>query len=263
MEKRLSNSIRDSLTLFDPISLKEMKGVSLMDRTDTKFIFEVGLLPELLQSLKDLYFCMDLGGERVFKYKTDYFDTPQFDLYTAHHNGKQNRNKIRYREYIESKISFFEIKFKNNKGKTLKKRISSWIEANEISILDGDFMKKNTPFKREDLVHVLTNHFSRLTLVSKHDKERVTMDFALEFNNSSKQKSVDNLVIVEVKQESLNRNSKVIQQLKKHQIYNVSFSKYTTGVAILNNNIKYNNFKVNLSYLNKIHQNGNIWSTTN
>ena len=42
-----------------------------------------------------------------------------------HQNKKLNRYKIRQREYLISDISFFEIKFKSNKGRTIKKRIKT------------------------------------------------------------------------------------------------------------------------------------------
>ena len=127
-------------------------------------------------------------------------------------------------------------------------------------------MKKNSSLSKEDLVHVLTNYFHRTTLVNKLDKERVTVDFGLEFRKDKNKKKIQNLVIVEVKQEGSLIKSKMIGLLKKNRIYRTSFSKYTTGIALLNDKVKYNNFKSKLSYLNKIHQNTqneNIWNPNN
>lgn len=263
MEKKLLNSIEDTLLSFQPITLKEMDGVSLMNRTDTKFVFEAELLPKILEKVSPFYRSLEIASNRYANYKTDYFDTHQFGLYIAHHNGKQNRYKIRYREYVGSDLSFLEVKFKNNKGKTLKSRIKSWVDKENISETDNSFLQEKTPFSKEELKHVLTNNFSRITLVSKTDKERLTIDFSLQFKDDTTHKILGNLAIAEVKQENVNRDSKVMQILKDFHISEASFSKYATGAALLNPQLKYNKFKPNLLFLNNIHKDGNIWNTVN
>ncbi|MBK6987513.1 MAG: VTC domain-containing protein [Bacteroidetes bacterium] len=104
------------LSAFDPISLKQMDGVSLQDRLDTKFMFKDSLLPALLERMKENYFVLEIKGKRYNHYETLYFDTSDFGLYLRHHNGRVNRYKFRSRRYVESDLNFFEIKFKNNKG---------------------------------------------------------------------------------------------------------------------------------------------------
>ena len=61
-------------------------------------------------------------GKLIHDYKSLYYDTEDWKFYLDHHNGRVNRNKIRFREYVGSKLTFLEIKLKNNKGKTIKKR---------------------------------------------------------------------------------------------------------------------------------------------
>ena len=114
----MAESITHICSLFLPISLEEMDRVKLMDRTDTKFVFHISELSELLQSISQDYFILDMKGLRAHAYETLYLDTVDFDLFRNHHNGKLNRYKIRYRNYKESALAFFEIKFKNNKGRT-------------------------------------------------------------------------------------------------------------------------------------------------
>ena len=43
------------------------------------------------------------------------------NFFLDHHNRRVNRNKIRFREYVGSNLTFLEVKTKNNKGKTIKK----------------------------------------------------------------------------------------------------------------------------------------------
>lgn len=261
MEKQQLNNTLDQLKTFEPITLAEMDGVSLMNRTDTKFVFTLEMLPTILESVQPFYKSLEINGNRFANYKTDYFDTLDYYMYIAHQNGKQNRYKIRYREYVGSDLSFLEVKFKNNKGKTLKSRIKSWVDINSIKESDGEFLTEKTPFSIDNLKHVLTNSFSRITLVSKTDKERLTIDFSLCFAKDATVKNLDNLVIAEVKQENVNRDSKVMKVLKDNGIREASFSKYATGCALLNPQLKYNKFKSNMLYLNEIHEDyGVIWN---
>jgi len=91
----------------------------------------------------------------------------------------------------------------------------------------------------------------------------LTIDFHLQFAKDDNVKQLSNLVIAEVKQENVNRDSQVMKILKDFSIREASFSKYATGCALLNPQLKYNKFKKNLLYLNKTHKNGNIWNTAN
>ena len=263
MERKQLNSVQEQLASFESTSLTDMQSVSLMDRIDTKFIFERSKLLDVLLAIKPDYKCLEINESRIAKYKTDYFDTFDYGLYTAHHNKKQGRYKIRFREYVESKISFLEVKYKSNKGKTYKSRIPEWIDGKSVSTKGGAFLQKKTPYNRDVIKHTLTNRFSRITLVNKSREERLTIDFSLMFGNDEKRVDLDNLVVLEVKQGKLDRTSEVMLLMKSNRIHQASFSKYATGAAILYSTLKYNNFKSNLLYLNKIHKNGNIWNPDN
>lgn len=261
MKKEILNKVLGTLELFEPISLAEMDDFSLMSRTDTKFTFELNKLAKILECIQPFYKCLEIKRKRFSNYKTDYFDTISYQMYTAHQNGKLNRYKVRYRQYIDSKLSFLEVKFKNNKGKTQKTRINSWVNFNQIKETDITFLNRFTPFAKKPLKHVLTNEFSRVTLVSKTDKERLTIDFSLSFIKNETIKDMGNLIIAEVKQEKVNRDSKIIKALKKEGIRQTNFSKYTSGAALLNPQLKYNKFKSNMLYLNSINKDyGNIWN---
>jgi len=113
------------LYLFSPISLKEMEGVKLMNRIDTKYTFSIDLLPTIMQLIKADYKVLEIDGNRKSSYKTLYYDTKEFSLYTKHHNGQLNRYKIRHRTYQETGDGFLEVKFKTNKGRTIKRRIET------------------------------------------------------------------------------------------------------------------------------------------
>src|SRR6476620_5435567 len=136
---------------FQPIDLKEMDSVKLMNRTDTKFIFNISHYQKIMSEIKDYYRVLEVDGKRISRYETLYCDTSHFDLYNKHHQGKLNRYKIRHRTYVESNIGFLEVKFKNNKGRTIKTRISqkdvpvTWGTESEL------FLNKMLPFQPHSL----------------------------------------------------------------------------------------------------------------
>ena len=108
---------------FSVISLNEMNAVKLMNRVDQKFAFQIDKLPSLLNGLKESYNILEVNNKKVQSYKSLYYDTDDRLFFIQHHNGRVNRNKVRFREYVGSGLVFLEIKSKNNKGKTLKNRI--------------------------------------------------------------------------------------------------------------------------------------------
>ena len=240
------------LNEFIPISLKEMDSVSLQDRLDTKFMFNEALLPELLQQMKSRYFVIEINEKRYSHYETLYFDTAEFGLYLRHHNGRINRFKFRSRRYVESNLNFFEIKFKNNKGRTIKERIKRTELVREINDNARDFVRSISPIDPDSLVPKLWVNYRRLTFVNKTSAERLTIDMNLNFVDTSNTIFYKGLVIAEVKRSKANEKSPFISLMRKYSVLEKSISKYCLGVITLNKNIKKNNFKPTLLYLNKL-----------
>ena len=106
---------------YSIISLEEMNEVRLMNRVDRKFCFNRVDLQEILDTVSDDYYMLHIDTEHMLHYSTIYFDTSANDMFNAHHNGKLNRYKVRKRKYDISGKSFLEVKFTNNKGRTIKK----------------------------------------------------------------------------------------------------------------------------------------------
>ena len=105
---------------FSPISLEEMSGIRLMNRTDTKYIVSLRALTDVLQRACPYYRLQEVDGERNITYRTTYLDTSDCAMYLAHQNGRIVREKIRVRTYVSSGLTFLEEMNKNNKGRTDK-----------------------------------------------------------------------------------------------------------------------------------------------
>ncbi len=239
------------LNKFEPISLADMDSVKLMDRTDTKFTFNLAQLPQILEDVLLDYRVLEVDGKRISRYKTLYFDTKELDLYIKHHNGQSNRYKIRHRTYVESNLGFLEVKFKNNKGRTIKNRIKnlevpeSWQGKNQV------FLNNMLPFEPSVLIPAVWVNYSRLTLVNKISAERLTIDLDLEFERDTEKVNLSKLVIAEVKQEK-RKSSPILTILKKYHIREGSISKYCMAIAMTSDSVKKNNFKEKLLNVKQI-----------
>jgi hypothetical protein len=236
---------------FEPIDLKEMDSVKLMNRTDTKFLFMMSRFENIIKELKQYYRVLEVNGQRLSRYKTLYYDTGDLDLYKEHHNGKLNRYKIRHRTYIESDIGFVEVKFKNNKGRTIKKRVKERVPP---AIWEGEnvnFLNETQPFEPQTLVPTIWVNYKRYTLVNKTDPERLTIDVDLEFIKETTTKKMEGLVIAEVKQEK-RKASPFLKMMKRYRIRSGAISKYCLGIALMFNEVKKNNFKRKLLRIKRI-----------
>jgi len=243
------HTVDELLKEFKPISLSEMDQVRLMDRVDSKFVLSFNDLLPVLESVPELYYLLTINNTRVFSYRTDYYDTPDLEMFSDHHNGKLNRYKIRQREYIESDVRFLEVKFKSNKGRIIKDRIERQIDD---SFDFSQFIRKHTPYNPDILKVTLENRFNRFTLVDKNMHERVTFDFNLGFSDQSHIMGLNGLVIIEVKQNKNSRDGHIYNILKEKGVRPDSFSKYCLGIALLNRHNKFNNFKRTINLINKL-----------
>lgn len=252
------DAVHKILDSFSPITLKEMDNVKLMDRTDTKYVFKLNDLPAFLNEIKDDYRVLDVNGHRISRYESLYFDTKNFDLYLCHHRGKPGRYKVRCRKYVESELHFFEVKYKNNKGRTIKDRVKQKQIDGQIVDSAEALLKEKTPLIASSLEAKLWVNYSRITLVNRNSPERVTIDVDLTFKNNAIDKTIDNLVIAEVKQDKA-LVSAFIKLMKRYHVREGSMSKYCYGVISLFDTIKYNNFKPKLITIKKI-LNGTIAS---
>lgn len=244
------------LDKFQPLTLSDMDGVKLMNRVDTKFVLNKNGLAELLEKAQANFSVLEIDNQRITPYSSLYFDTPDLQMYTTHHNGKRNRYKVRMRVYENSQQTFLEVKHKNNKGRTSKKRIEinyNQFEKREFCEANLPFLKLRMPYSPELLKPTLQNYFRRITLVDKNKTERITIDIGLNFKdiegNSTAQ--LNELVIVEIKQDG-NSKSKFRSILEQHRIQPDSLSKYCLGMALVNQDIKSNLFKNKIRKINKI-----------
>lgn len=234
----------ETLFRMESITLEEMSGVKLMNRIDTKFLTTREKLVWLLQGAAENFMIQDSGNVRNSAYYTCYFDTRDVRMYYNHQRGKKSRRKVRIRQYVNSEVlPFLEIKDKNNKGRTKKKRVSMQ-EGTEIIDYD-DFINHNSEFSAHELLPRIENRFNRITLVDKEKSERITIDTSLEFHNFATHIDIKlpELVIIEWKRDALSCKSHLKPLLRQLKIQESGFSKYIIGMALTDCTLPQNRLK--------------------
>ena len=97
-------------------------------------------------------------------------------------------------------------------------------------------------------------YYKRMTLVRKDFSERATIDIDLSYQFNQQTYNFNNVVIAELKQEKVNRNSKIFRALHEQHIHPKRLSKYCMGIISCYDNVKINRFKQKYTYLKKINR---------
>ena len=255
-------AIADIIRQFDPISLSQMENVKLMNRIDTKYVVSKDALPSILEAAQADYYAQEIDGQRIATYDTMYYDTETLDMYIRHHDRQLVRQKIRVRQYVESHLTFLEIKRKNNKGRTKKKRIAvpgfdiqadTFGESKRERWSVEDFIAAKSRYAWSELTPHLSTRFHRITLVNKAKTERLTIDLDLVWENvvTREKKTFENLVIVELKRDG-NVPSRMTHIMLDRRIHPLKISKYCIGTALTTPGIKRNRFKTKIRKIEKL-----------
>lgn len=245
------NNINDILNAFKPITLEEIKSadVGLMNRIDTKYLLTYPELLELLIEVKQAYCALEINNTRLHGYETLYFDTDDCDYYMMHHNKKGTRVKVRVRRYVINGLIFLEVKEKNNKQVTAKKRIAVPAFPERLSEIKDLIVSQGFNMRDEELYPQLWTVFERITLVNPVLKERLTIDLNLHIRNETCDILCKDMVVVELKREKSQGDSPILEWMKNLNIREQGFSKYTIGSALISDSLKKNNFKLKLAEL--------------
>lgn len=255
MEKNSREILDNKLASMQPITLQQMKAVKLMNRTDQKYVTNVSGLLGLLSLVGDDYFVQEIDGLRICAYRTVYWDdAAHHGFFHTHICGQLPRMKVRARTYVDSDLSFLEIKRKNNHGKTKKKRTQvESISAVSEKAEGESFLTEKTGLTFQDIRPTVGNHFNRITLVNKAMTERLTIDFDLEFDNMETGLTADagNIVVIELKRDG-RVFSPILPKLRALRIKPSGFSKYCIGTAMTNDSLPHGRLKPRLRRIRRI-----------
>jgi hypothetical protein len=242
---------------FKPISLDEMDAVKLMNRIDTKYLTDEETLVRILrQACAAGYMVLETDGLRINPYDSLYYDTDGLKMYYDHRNRKLVRQKVRTRTYLTSGITFLEIKRKNNKGRTKKKRIG--IPADNFNNYGSNaeatgYLASHSDFSAHELSPVVETLFFRITLVNPARTERLTIDTCLNFKNhrTELEASLRDAVIIELKQDG-RASSQMKNILLDLRVKPRRVSKYCIAVTMTDPGVRPGRFKQKVHIIEKI-----------
>ena len=239
----LIDQILDITQAMAPISLQEIETLALMDRVDVKFILHEREFLHALEQVADQYHILEIDGVRGSRYLTTYFDTPDYAMYHMHHNGARTRFKVRWRWYLDSSTIFLEVKEKNNRERTRKKRILLAEPVSDLQSIDLSWLPEHFAHDPATLAPTIWTRFRRLMLADTVRGERITVDLDLQLGDQERTVALPGLVIVEIKQRKFSLASPMARQI--HDIHRSPhhISKYCVAMATLYPEIKNNQFK--------------------
>ncbi len=242
---------------FAPISLEEMDSVKLMNRIDTKYLTDEETLVKILrEACAAGYMVLETDGLRINPYDSLYYDTDGLKMYYDHRNRKLVRQKVRTRSYLTSGMTFLEIKRKNNKGRTKKKRIS--IPSSDFNNYSRNteatsYLAQHSDFSAYELNPVVETLFFRITLVNPDKTERLTIDTCLNFKNhrTGLEASLFDTVIIELKQDgrAVSRMKNILLNLR---VKPRRVSKYCVAVTMTDPGVRPGRFKQKVHIIEKI-----------
>lgn len=246
----------NKLHQFHGVSLEELSRAPLMNRIDEKFAFHLTDLEDILDKMMPYYDVLNIDGKVIFDYTSQYFDNAAYRFFNDHHRAIPNRFKVRIRTYLDSNVSFLEVKEKV-KGRTDKKRIAidgfqEGFQGNERAFLDARLRES------VDLKPVMVNSYRRITLVNKTAEERLTIDFDITNGTldapSSSNQSLQSIVIAELKQPKKDRNSPFYILMREKRIRPFRISKFCFGMMDLYHTpiLKSNYFKTKRLFIQKL-----------
>ena len=244
----MTDSIDIALGELAAVSLTQLDEAQLHDRIESKILTTVDDIAAVLAALRTDYLVLDHAGTRTQRYLNQYFDCARLRNYHDHHNQNGRRLKARYRTYVNSDLTYFEIK-RSVRGRTVKDRRRSLPAANQLHQCDAAFFYRHTQRRPSGLMPSLRSGYDRILLVRKDFSERVTIDFNLTFETTDTKVATPQLAICEFKQPHFDRRSPAMVAVRQRP---QTFSKYCMGLASCDPSLQRNRFKKVFRVLDKM-----------
>lgn len=240
MSADLATALGEHLNQLPAVSLEELNALaSLQTRVDRKYLVPVGQLLNLLSSFGEETQVLETAGVRAFDYDSVYFDTPGLDSYHLAAFGRRRRYKIRTRSYLNSGVSFLEVKTEGSRSATVKERIPYKLADRAVITAEGagyiaeTLAATGTMLRPETLSPVLETKYARITLLLPASNSRATIDLDVAWTVPGR----DTLVLrdhVVLETKSGSAPGGLDRHLWHAGIRPSRISKFATGMAALN-----------------------------
>ena len=216
------------------VALAELNSeAALLTRKDRKYLVPLALARRLIEE-NDVR-VLEIDGRRTFRYESVYFDTPDRVSYLAAAHKRRRRFKVRTRSYLDSGICSLEVKTREHRGLTEKRRLPYDVErrasltSEALRFIDG--FEQIAPLSRQ-LEPVLVTRYERTTLLTGDSRSRITIDTNLEIEAADGSSiTLPEMAVVETK--TPGRPCAVDHYLWEQHQRPTRISKYCTGLAAL------------------------------
>lgn len=240
-----------------PISLEELNATAaLQTRTDRKYILSPGQAQDLLPVIAAGTQVLTIGERQAFNYSSVYFDTPELTSYYLAAHPRRRRFKIRTRSYLDTSLSYLEVKTEGARSQTVKERVEHPFELRDQLIPESYQYIRETlthelgscPIDVAELAPVLESAYSRTTLYRADSNSRVTVDEQLSWRDSRTNKLLAcEQTIVETKS-ALNAGP-VDKFLWREGVRPAKISKFATGLSLLQEHLPANRWHHSTKHL--------------
>ncbi|SFS21284.1 polyphosphate polymerase domain-containing protein [Yoonia litorea] len=244
----MDGRVATALSAFDAITLEELNGkAAMLERLDRKYIVPAPRLIAAFAQFQDHFDVLEIAGKRSFTYATQYFDDHDARFYHDHHQGRRKRCKVRIRTYLDAGFSYLEVKLKDVRDITVKKRLKlaepeKGLSTEALAFIDKCHSDMYGTALARQIAPVIEMQYARITLVAKQGGERMTIDTNLAFHNGRFRRATPSgHFILETKSARGNGLAdKILRAVHLHPTKQCS--KYCMGMAALGAVERHNRF---------------------
>ena len=235
----MSAGIAATLRHLAPIGLEELNAAAaLQTRVDRKYVLPAHQAKELLAAFRADLMILEMDGKRGFDYDSVYFDTARLDSYLLAARGRRRRFKIRTRTYLDSAVSFLEVKTEGSREATVKDRIPyelsdrSRITAEGLAYINDTLAATIGDVPSGPLEPVLETRYRRTTMFLPGSDSRATIDEAVTWQRPGGSSwLLDGALVLETKSGST--AGPLDRHLWANGVRPSRISKFATGMAAL------------------------------
>lgn len=236
-ENRAGAALSALANQLPSIDLEELNAAAkLQTRVDTKYLLTPEQLVAVLNKIGTHLRVLDIDGQRSVGYESVYFDTRALQTFRDHRQRRRKRFKVRTRLYENSGDCMLEVKVKNARGRTVKRRTP--YPADERFTLNArghefvdQVLRNEYGVQAPELETALVGRYLRTTFVELQDGARMTCDTNLNWSGQVDSVAGPDAVLVETKSEA--GTSRIDLALRADGIRPVKISKYAVGTALL------------------------------
>ncbi|MHA7269400.1 polyphosphate polymerase domain-containing protein [Arthrobacter sp. HLT1-20] len=238
MSQAFATALEARLSELPTIGLEELNAAAaLQTRIDRKYLVPTEKFTQLFNGFRAEMRVLDTDGTKIFPYDSVYFDTPGLDSFFLAAHGRRRRYKIRTRSYLDSGVSFLEVKTEGSRSATVKERIPYDPAHRSIITAEGaayiaETLRSAGQRPPVNLAPVLETVYGRITLFLPATTSRATIDLDVAWSLPGKPPLImSDAVVVETKSGSA--PGQLDKYLWHHGVRPARISKFATGLATL------------------------------